>query len=148
MSGWVPVPEVVSSCFAESDQGYGIVELTANSLSYRHHAFDIDNFLTAEEKKLPPFADFHAYLKEVFDKSNNLLLLKGAAKDLPEAAEMLKKMHWGFFTGKSYKSEAEIAAIYESSAYRTLLAAMPSMKSYISSLYESTQSSQKLYLTW
>ncbi|MDA3767640.1 hypothetical protein PF586_04000 [Lactobacillus delbrueckii] len=148
MFGWVPVPEVVSSCFAESDQGYGIVELTANSLSYRHHAFDIDNFLTAEEKKLPPFADFHAYLKEVFDKSNNLLLLKGAAKDLPEAAEMLKKMHWGFFTGQSYKSEAEIAAIYESSAYRTLLAAMPSMKSYISSLYESTQSSQKLYLTW
>ena len=152
MSGWVPVPEVVSSCFAESDQGYGIVELTANSLSYRRHAFDIDNFLTAEEKKLPPFADFHAYLKEVFDQSNNLLLrqhlLKGAAKDLPEAAEMLKKMHWDFFTGQSYKSEAEIAAIYESSAYRTLLAAMPSMKSYISSLYESTQSSQKLDLTW
>ena len=152
MSGWVPVPEVVSSCFAESDQGYGMVELTANSLSYQRHSFDIDDFLTAEEKKLPPFMDFHAYLKEVFDQSNDLLLrqhlLKGAAKDLPEAAEMLKNMHWDFFTGQSYKSEAEIATIYESSAYRTLLAAMPSMKSYISSLYESTQSSQKLDLTW
>ncbi|ADY85053.1 Hypothetical protein LBU_0868 [Lactobacillus delbrueckii subsp. bulgaricus 2038] len=33
-------------------------------------------------------------------------------RTLPEAAEMLKKMHWDFFTGQSYKSEAEIAAIY------------------------------------
>ncbi|ABJ58500.1 hypothetical protein LBUL_0926 [Lactobacillus delbrueckii subsp. bulgaricus ATCC BAA-365] len=24
---------------------------------------------------------------------------------------MLKKMHWDFFTGQSYKSEADIAAI-------------------------------------
>ncbi|KRL72218.1 hypothetical protein [Lactobacillus delbrueckii] len=74
----------------KATRAIGIVELTANSLSYRHHAFDIDNFLTAEEKKLPLFADFHAYLKEVFDQSNNLLLsqhlLKEAAKDLPEAA--------------------------------------------------------------
>ncbi|MGZ1125210.1 hypothetical protein ACXO1M_06725 [Lactobacillus delbrueckii subsp. bulgaricus] len=68
-----------------------------------------------KRKSCPPFADFHVYLKEVFDLSNDLLLrqhlLKGAAKDLPEAAEMLKKMHWDFFTGQSYKSEAEIAAI-------------------------------------
>lgn len=152
MSGWVPVPEVVSSCFAESDQGYGMVELTDNSLSYQRQSFDIDNFLTAEEKAFAPFNDFHAYLKEVFDQSNDLLIrqhfLKGAADDLPEAASLLKKMHWDFFTGQSYKSQEEIAAIYRSSAYRTLLAAMPSMKSYISSLYESTQSSQKLDLAW
>ncbi|GHV97740.1 3',5'-cyclic-nucleotide phosphodiesterase [Lactobacillus nasalidis] len=152
MSGWVPVPEVVSSCFAESDQGYGIVRLEARKLHYERRSFDINNYLTAEEKQLWPFDNFHAYLKDVFDQSNDLLIrqhiLRRDAAGQEAAVRLLKSLHWDFFTGNSYKSPEEIAAIQSSSAYQDLISLMPDMKAYLASLCESTQSSLELKLSW
>lgn len=153
MSGWIPVPEVVSSCFAEADEGYGIVSLTASELHYRRQSFDIENYLSQAEKHEADLADFHKYLKKVFfDANRQLIKMQAGGKFRQGDLEMIEKlvfqMHWDFFTGQSYKSDEYRAQIAESAPYRELCLKAPGLVKYLNSLYESTQPSDRLDLEW
>lgn len=148
----VTIPEIVSSCFAETDQGYGVVKLGNNQLDYQRETFDIDRYLIEHEKKAYPFNDFHSYLVKVFDRANDQLmehfLTFDGTTEGQEAISLLKKLHWNFFTGQGNLAPAELATLKKSVTYQKLLQMGPNLRWYLNSLTESQESSQELTLTW
>ncbi|MGN1408141.1 metallophosphoesterase family protein [Lactobacillus sp.] len=152
MAKQVAIPEIVSSCFAETDQGYGIVKLDNKQLDYQRYSFDIDNYLTEQEKKAYPFNNFHSYLEKVFDGANDQLmdhfLTFDGTEEGQEAVALLKKLHWNFFTGQGNLTPAELAALKKSAPYQKLIQMGPNLRWYLNSLTESQESSQELTLSW
>lgn len=154
MSGWVPIAEIVTSCFSETDEGYGVVSLGDHDLDYQRFSFDIENYLTEDDLKISELSNFHDYLRNVFDKSNLQMFRQGIMGNISdsimaeEIIRLLTKMHWDFFTGNSYKEKSEIERLKASRSYQAFVKVVPNMANYINSLYESTQSSNVLHLNW
>ncbi|WP_251716270.1 metallophosphoesterase family protein [Lactobacillus agrestimuris] len=142
-------PEVASSGFSMSDQGYGIIDLQANSLEYQHHSFDMSPYLTDKEKSLLPKQDFHEYLHDIFNRTNQKQMswLKQKIKDPKEYKEIIDfidKLNWNFFIGKSNYSSEEKKEIKSSAAYQLVEKKLPGMRSYLNSLLDVNQDSQHL----
>ncbi len=128
------------------------MKLGNNQLDYRRKTFDIDRYLTEQEKKAYPFNDFHSYLVKVFDGANDQLMehfltFDGTAEG-QEAISLLKKLHWNYFTGQGNLTPAELATLKKSATYQKLLQMGPNLRWYLNSLTESQESSQELTLAW
>ncbi len=147
-----PATEVVSSCFAMTDQGYGVIDLQPDKLTYQRHSFDIQNYLTSSEKKKLGLKDFHAYLWQVFATTNQAQMARNqdnfaSPSDFAAAAHLLCKIHWAFFTGQIF-TEKQSQQIKESHAFHLLLQAEPSMRTYLQSLLDLSKSSQSVQVVW
>lgn len=147
-----PTTEVVSSCFAMTDEGYGVLDLTANKLTYQRYSFDIENYLTPAEKTELGISDFHAYLREVFADTNRAQTARNRIhyandSDFKMASALLLRLHWAFFTGQTYQAKQR-QKIEESKAFHLLLQAEPVMKNYLHSLLHLSRSSQSVQITW
>ncbi|RVU70468.1 MULTISPECIES: metallophosphoesterase [Lactobacillus] len=144
-----PSVEVASSCFAMTDQGYGVISLTPSELTYQHYSFDAMPCLTDEEKEKIPAADFRTYLRAVFNESNEKMLAKSVNRfatphDLQLAQQLINRLHWNFFTGHSFYSAEQKAEFFHSPGYQVLTTAMPELKNYLQSLLDVDQDSQQV----
>lgn len=142
-------PEVASSGFSMSDQGYGIIDLQADSLVYQRHSFDMLPYLTDREKALLPKQDFHEYLHDIFYQTNRKQMswLKQKIRDPKEYKEILDfidQLNWNFFIGRSNYSVEEKKKIKTSETYQLIEKKLPEMRNYLDSLLDVEQDSQHL----
>ena len=142
-------PEVASSGFSMSDQGYGIIDLQENSLEYQRHSFDMVPYLTDRERALLPKQDFHEYLHDIFYRTNQKQMswLRKKIRDPKEYKEILDfidQLNWNYFVGKSNYSVEEKNKIKASKIYQLVKKKLPEMKKYLDSLLNVNQDSQYL----
>lgn len=140
--GVVPTSEIVTSSFCSLDQGYGVVKVNKNKLSYVRHSFDMRPFLTDKEKQNWTLTHFHEYLKDIqlgslasqiierdYQKYHNT---KNLLKDM---GELFATMNYNFFTGRNYINQDKLKIIHNSAAYKTLIKENPEYKIYMETLY-------------
>ena len=142
-------PEVASSGFSMSDQGYGIIDLQTHFSEYQRHSFDMVPYLTDREKALLPKQDFHEYLHDIFYRTNQKQMswLKRKIRDSKEYKEILDfidQLNWNFFIGQSNYSLKEKKKIKVSAVYQLIKQKLPKMKNYLDSLLDVNQDSQYL----
>lgn len=148
-----PTIEVDSSCFSMSDQGYGVIELKPQQLTYHRHSFEMQNFLTKEESKKLPASDFHKYLFKLFNITNaeqmqwlsNKISDKKACKAV---FNLILKLNWNFFIGKSNYSNKEANQIKNGNAYQVVKDRLPELKKYVDSLLSVKEDSQHLIINY
>lgn len=144
-----PTPDIASSCFAMTDQGYGIIDLSPARFSYQHYSFNMSDFLTDHEKTELPTEDFHQYLAGLFNFTNHTQMswLYKVITDQKEQAEITKfidKLNWNFFIGKSNYSEEQVAQLKAGHIYQLIAKKLPEMKNYLDSLMLVNQDSWHL----
>lgn len=142
-------PDIASSCFCMTDQGYGIIDLSANLLSYQRHSFDMYPYLTDQEKKLLPTKDFHQYLANIFNLTNRnqmswLYKIITDKNEQQEVVDFIDKINWDFFIGKSNYSDTEIKQLQAEPAYQLITQKLPEMKTYLDTLLSVKQTSWDL----
>lgn len=142
-------PEVASSGFSMSDQGYGIIDLQGDSLVYQRHSFDMVPYLTDREKEWLPKEGFHEYLHDIFYQTNRKQMswLKQKVRDPKEYKEILNfidQLNWNFFIGQSNYSLEEKQKIRTSETYQLVEKELPEMRNYLDSLLDVEQDSQHL----
>ncbi|QNQ81498.1 metallophosphoesterase [Lactobacillus sp. PV034] len=142
-------PEVASSGFSMSDQGYGVIELTPNAVEYQRYSFDMVPFLADREKALLPKQDFHEYLHDIFYQTNQkqMAWLKKKISNQAEYERILNfidRLNWNYFIGKSNYSSKDKSKIISSPEYQLVKAKLPEMKNYLDSLLAVDQDSQHL----
>ena len=142
-------PDIASSCFCMTDQGYGIIDLSANLLSYQRYSFDMYPYLTDQEKKLLPTEDFHQYLADIFNLTNRnqmswLYKIITDKNEQQEVVDFIDKINWDFFIGKSNYSDNEIKHLQAEPAYKLINQKLPEMKTYLDTLLSVKQTSWDL----
>lgn len=142
-------PDIASSCFAMTDQGYGVVDLSPAHFSYQRYSFNMTDYLTNKEKKDLPSEDFHRYLARLFNFTNHTQMswLYKVITDQQEQTEIssfIDQLNWNFFIGKSNYSEEQKAQFKASHAYQLIAEKLPEMKNYLDSLLAVNQDSWHL----
>ncbi|MCI1290537.1 MAG: metallophosphoesterase [Lactobacillus sp.] len=132
--------EVATSAFCMTDQGYGQLQLTPTSLTYRRQQF------------APPEQEFAAYLRSIFFKRDQKQFL---AKIDPqtvdpqiwqEGTKLLAQMHWAYFTGRNLISPEKLAALQQTPAFKWLVQAQIMQPDYLLSLYHTDPTQNHWYL--
>ena len=142
-------PDIASSCFAMTDQGYGIVDLSPARFSYQRHSFNMTHYLTDKEKAELPTENFHQYLAGLFNFTNHTQMswLYKAITDRDEQTaitQFIDELNWNFFIGKSNYSEKQKAQLKTNHAYQLIAQKLPEMKNYLDSLLAVNQDSWHL----
>lgn len=142
-----PTTEIVTSSFCSFDQGYGIIKLTPNQLTYQRHAFNMTPYLTPKERENNTLVNFHQYLKELQIRS---LISNSKQTDQAEqnTSPLLKKinhlmieMNYNYFTGHNHINPKELELLYSSEEFQTLMAQRPRFNKYLKTLYDPTDHS-------
>ena len=146
-------PEVASSGFCMSDQGYGIISLRPASLEYQRYSFDMLPYLTDREKVLLPKQDFHEYLHDIFYRINQKLMSGmsqkiESSKDYKEFLDFIEQLNWNFFIGQSNYSTEKKNEIKKSGVYQLIEEKLPEIKNYLDSLLAVDQDSQHLIINF
>jgi 3',5'-cyclic AMP phosphodiesterase CpdA len=132
--------EIVSSCFASTDEGYGVVSLKPKQVKYQRYSFDIENYLTAEQRKNQDLNHFHAYLKDIFIKANQKQVVANFGRFIKDPAmikeilRILSRIQWLYFTGASFQNKTEVAKLKNSYIFQMLIKRMPALRKYLISL--------------
>lgn len=146
--------EIVSSCFAATDQGYGIVDLSKDKVVYQRHSFHMKRFLSSKERQNPDLINFHSYLFNIFQKTNKHQILEdfgNSIKDeqvLAQIANLLVRMHWLYFTGAGYQKQMELKQIRQSDIFRLLQKKVPSLRGYLNSLLDAKNDSRHCVINY
>lgn len=131
--------EVVQSCFSMTDQGYGVLELEPDRVSYQRRSFKMEKYLNAKEKELLPSEDFHQYLYDLFAKTNQTQM-SWLSQKIPDPnkqlaiEKLINQLNWNFFIGKNHYSENEKEEIVKSPTYQLIKEKLPRMQAYLTSL--------------
>lgn len=146
-----PTIEVAQSCFSMTDQGYGVIDLSPNQLSYQRKSFTPNPYLTQEEFAQLPEKDFHHYLSNLFTNTNNSQMTWLQEKisnrqTQNEILSLINQLNWNFFVGKSQYSKQEKDKITNSMPYKLIKEKLPQLSSYVESLISCERDSLKLNL--
>ncbi|MCI1942841.1 MAG: metallophosphoesterase [Lactobacillus sp.] len=123
------LPEIVTSAFCMTDQGYGVVQLSPTGLIYQRRSF------------ARPEQEFAAYLHSIFFKRDQRpILQKLAGREIdPQlwqaCTHLLAKMHWAYFTGSNLISEKDLTALQQTPAFNWLVQEQIMRPDYLLSLY-------------
>lgn len=142
-------PDIASSCFSMTDQGYGIINLSAEEFSYQRYSFNMSQFLTTKEKGKLPNEDFHQYLLQLFKLTNHaqmswLYKIITDRDEQKEIIDFIDQLNWNFFIGKSNYSDKQKQELRSKPAYQIITNKMPEMKNYLDSLLLANQDSLHL----
>lgn len=120
--------EIITSAFGMTDQGYGVVKLGPESLTYQRHQF------------APSEQAFAAYLRRIFvQRVQTQFLAKIDRQEVdPQlwqaGAELLANLHWAYFTGQNSFQQKEPHALEQSAAFQWLVKEQVVWPDYLLSL--------------
>ncbi|WEV70168.1 metallophosphoesterase [Lactobacillus sp. ESL0785] len=142
----IPTIEIVTSSFCSYDQAYGVVQLSAASVSYKRQVFDMRPYISTDEQNNQILMHFHEYLKQI-----QLRNLTGNSqhKDQATSKQSLTKkinqlfldMNYNYFTGHNHIEKQKLLQLYNSPEYQTLVAEHPKFSKYLATLYDTSDHS-------
>lgn len=144
-------PDIATSCFCMTDQGYGIIDISIDQLSYQRYSFTMSPYLTDNEKSQLPQKAFQKYLADIFDFTNRsqmswLYREVTNPKEQKEIIDFIDQLNWNFFVGKSNYSSAQRQKLKAKTAYQLITQKLPEMKAYLDTLLAVNENSWKLKL--
>lgn len=143
-----PTTEIVTSSFCSNDQGYGVVRLHSQHITYVRKTFDMRPYLTDKEKQDYTLMHFHDYLTNLQLGTIAADLMQSDIKkyhdnidQVREMGRLFAQMNYNFYTGHNHLNSANLNKIHNTEAYKLLIKQHPEYRLYLKTLYDTTDHS-------
>ncbi|MGQ5709017.1 metallophosphoesterase [Lactobacillus sp. PSON] len=146
--GTTPTTEIVTSSFCSNDQGYGVVRIHQHHITYVRKTFDMNKYLTSEEKEDYTLSHFHEYLENLQLGSIAAELMQSDLRKNHNSLDLVRsmgnlfaRMNYNFYTGHNNLKVSELNKIHKTEAYQTLIKQHPEYRLYLKTLYDTSNHS-------
>lgn len=119
--------EIVNGAFAITPNGYGVIKLSKDSLTYERRALDVNRWAASNQTDAE-LLDYSHYLDQLFSKDGASMayrqLYESGIRDeakMDTIADFVGELNNRFFKGEDWESESAVKQLKQTEGYQLLL---------------------------